>query len=272
MSSFFVLHSVKKPPPPHTHTHAHYRVLWQELYTCIFIIKFKWIKSVFETVYIFYSSWGQRLFEPCHDKINIVDLQSDQDPCCSLSVSLLVIGFVSEQHGSWSDAVANALCWFCRGAAHLSACLLGFKTCQVVTHQSVGRVQYVIVSVCYIAELYWQFSIVFKSPTTACNDKKCSHVYSLLSLKELRVPLKPFIFSIAAWVGIFLQRLFFCLFIEIQDLSRSRAQASRSRASQILQNTLAALTEGSINYAYSICVGKCLVLSCWFFLLVLLYV
>jgi hypothetical protein len=29
--------------------------------------------------------------------------QSDQDPCCSLSVSLLVIGFVSEQHGSWSD-------------------------------------------------------------------------------------------------------------------------------------------------------------------------
>jgi hypothetical protein len=26
--------------------------------------------------------------------------QSDQDPCCSLSVSLLVIGFVSEQHGS----------------------------------------------------------------------------------------------------------------------------------------------------------------------------
>jgi hypothetical protein len=24
----------------------------------------------------------------------------DQDPCCSLSVSLLVIGFVSEQHGS----------------------------------------------------------------------------------------------------------------------------------------------------------------------------
>jgi hypothetical protein len=29
--------------------------------------------------------------------------QSDQDPCCSLSVSLLVIGFVSEQHGSWAD-------------------------------------------------------------------------------------------------------------------------------------------------------------------------
>jgi hypothetical protein len=26
--------------------------------------------------------------------------QSDQDPCCSLSVSLLVIGFVGEQHGS----------------------------------------------------------------------------------------------------------------------------------------------------------------------------
>jgi hypothetical protein len=29
--------------------------------------------------------------------------QSDQDPCCSLLVSLLVIDFVSEQHGSWSD-------------------------------------------------------------------------------------------------------------------------------------------------------------------------
>jgi hypothetical protein len=29
--------------------------------------------------------------------------QSDQDPCCSLSDSLLVIGLVSKQHGSWSD-------------------------------------------------------------------------------------------------------------------------------------------------------------------------
>jgi hypothetical protein len=29
--------------------------------------------------------------------------QSDQDPCCSLSVSLLIIGLISEQHGSWSD-------------------------------------------------------------------------------------------------------------------------------------------------------------------------
>jgi hypothetical protein len=26
--------------------------------------------------------------------------QSDQDPCCSLSVSLLVLELVSEQHGS----------------------------------------------------------------------------------------------------------------------------------------------------------------------------
>jgi hypothetical protein len=47
--------------------------------------------------------------------------QSDQDPCCSLSVSLLVIGFVSEQHGGWSGSmlVANALCWFCRDAAQI---------------------------------------------------------------------------------------------------------------------------------------------------------
>jgi hypothetical protein len=43
---------------------------------------------------------------------------SDQDPCCSLLVSLLVKGFVREQHGSWSDCadvqagVTNALCWF----------------------------------------------------------------------------------------------------------------------------------------------------------------
>jgi hypothetical protein len=29
--------------------------------------------------------------------------QSDQDPCCLLSVSLLVKGFVSKQHGSRSD-------------------------------------------------------------------------------------------------------------------------------------------------------------------------
>jgi hypothetical protein len=33
-------------------------------------------------------------------------MQSDQDPCCSLSVSLLATGFVSKQHGSWSDCVA----------------------------------------------------------------------------------------------------------------------------------------------------------------------
>jgi hypothetical protein len=52
-------------------------------------------------------------FESCHDKTNIVradqhgsrptcaSAQYDQDPCCS--VSLLVIEYVSEQHGSWSD-------------------------------------------------------------------------------------------------------------------------------------------------------------------------
>jgi hypothetical protein len=44
-------------------------------------------------------------FEPRHDKANIMGLrptsaQSDQDQCCLLSVSLLVLGFVSEQHGS----------------------------------------------------------------------------------------------------------------------------------------------------------------------------
>jgi hypothetical protein len=49
----------------------------------------------------------------CKFKINNVltshkvdtSAQTDQDPCCSLSVSLLVIEFVSEQHESWSDCV-----------------------------------------------------------------------------------------------------------------------------------------------------------------------
>jgi hypothetical protein len=58
-------------------------------------------------------------YEPRHHKTNIVRLRpawiwtsldldqpeakSDQDPCCSLSVSLLVKVLLSEQHGSWSD-------------------------------------------------------------------------------------------------------------------------------------------------------------------------
>jgi hypothetical protein len=33
-----------------------------------------------------------------------------KDPCCSLSVSLLVIELVSEQHGSWSDSAAHIYC------------------------------------------------------------------------------------------------------------------------------------------------------------------
>jgi hypothetical protein len=41
--------------------------------------------------------------------------QSDQDPCCSLSFSLLVIGLVIEQHGSWSDCADAQVgldpCW-----------------------------------------------------------------------------------------------------------------------------------------------------------------
>jgi hypothetical protein len=51
--------------------------------------------------------------------------QSDQDPFCLLSVSLVVIGFVSEQHGSWSNcadvwvqAGRKPICWFCHSAAH----------------------------------------------------------------------------------------------------------------------------------------------------------
>jgi hypothetical protein len=53
--------------------------------------------------------------EPRHDKTNIVRLrpawiqsaQTDQDPCRSLSVSLLEIGLVSEQRGcaGWSGSM-----------------------------------------------------------------------------------------------------------------------------------------------------------------------
>jgi hypothetical protein len=52
--------------------------------------------------------------------------QSDQDQCCSLSVSIIVIGFVSEQHGSM--LVANALCWICHSVAHISI------SCKEVSH------------------------------------------------------------------------------------------------------------------------------------------
>jgi hypothetical protein len=67
------------------------------------------------------------LFEQLHNKTNscICDqhgsrpagasTQSEQYPCCSLSVSLIVKEFVSEQHGSWSDCVDGQAsldpCW-----------------------------------------------------------------------------------------------------------------------------------------------------------------
>jgi hypothetical protein len=66
-------------------------------------------------------------YEPRHYKTNIKRLrpawiqtslrivQSDQDPCWSLSVSVLVIGFVSEQHGS-SDC-ADAIYKWMRGCS-----------------------------------------------------------------------------------------------------------------------------------------------------------
>jgi hypothetical protein len=69
-------------------------------------------------------------YEPRHDKT--ASALSDQDPCCSLSVSLLVIGLVLGKRTTWfliklrgcagwtgSMLVANALCWFCRDAAHM---------------------------------------------------------------------------------------------------------------------------------------------------------
>jgi hypothetical protein len=55
--------------------------------------------------------------------------QSDQDPCCSLSFSILVIDcnrtacILNRLRGcaGWSGSmlVANALCWFCHAAAHI---------------------------------------------------------------------------------------------------------------------------------------------------------
>jgi hypothetical protein len=65
------------------------------------------------------------IYEPRHDKTYIMglrpawiqtSLQSDQDPCCSLSDSLLVIGFVSQQHGSWYQTVRmRRLIWIHAG-------------------------------------------------------------------------------------------------------------------------------------------------------------
>jgi hypothetical protein len=56
-------------------------------------------------------------FEPRHDKTNLVGLplawiqtrlriESDQDPCCSLTNSITSRGTDSEQHASWSDCAA----------------------------------------------------------------------------------------------------------------------------------------------------------------------
>jgi hypothetical protein len=69
-------------------------------------------------------------FEPHHNKTNIVRLrpawiktslrivQSDQDPCCLLTNPITSRETDSEQSGSM--LVANALCWFCRDAAHFT--------------------------------------------------------------------------------------------------------------------------------------------------------
>jgi hypothetical protein len=55
--------------------------------------------------------------------------QFDQDPCCSLSVSLLIIGFVSEQHGFWSDcADAQACLDPCWSQTHY----VGFVTARLI--------------------------------------------------------------------------------------------------------------------------------------------
>jgi hypothetical protein len=67
------------------------------------------------TKIIWAVSWQNQhnAFATCMDPDQ--SAQSDQDPCCSLSVSLLVIEFVSKQHVSWSDcADAQAgldTCW-----------------------------------------------------------------------------------------------------------------------------------------------------------------
>jgi hypothetical protein len=79
--------------------------------------------------FFFLYKWAiikSNIYESRHGKTNIVcdqqwswpacaSAQSDQDPYCLLSVSLLVVGFVGKQYGSWSDC-ANAQagldpCW-----------------------------------------------------------------------------------------------------------------------------------------------------------------
>jgi hypothetical protein len=59
--------------------------VFQRNWQCISIERYKWA-----------ASWQNQ-----HSAF--ASAQSDQDPCCSLSVYLLVIELISGQHGSWSD-------------------------------------------------------------------------------------------------------------------------------------------------------------------------
>jgi hypothetical protein len=80
-----------------------------------------------------------------------------------LSVSQLVIWFVGEQHGSWSDCAdaqagldpcwfANPLCWFCHDAAHIR---------MIKITGSIRMVEFDIYKVLNVLYLFWQFCSQF---------------------------------------------------------------------------------------------------------------
>jgi hypothetical protein len=81
-------------------------IFWSYFHNNLFVL-FKHKFVAWKTDNIKWNYYTKYIYEQRHDKTNIMlcdqhgsrpacaSAQSDQDPCCSLSVSLLVIGFVS---------------------------------------------------------------------------------------------------------------------------------------------------------------------------------
>jgi hypothetical protein len=99
--------------------------------------KFQW-NIVF---YICAAPWQNQcnVFETSMDPDQ--PAQSDQDLCCSLTNPITSRGTDSEQHGSctgWSGSMlaANALCWFCHDAAHITFYILHVMYCQIFAMKS----------------------------------------------------------------------------------------------------------------------------------------
>jgi hypothetical protein len=92
------------------------------------------------------------------------DAQSDQDPCCSLLVSLLVIGFVSKQHGSWSDCVDGQAgldpCW---SQIHYVGFVVKRLKWSLFTHLSVNTFMIMEHCLCGPLELFCKNTIMLPS-------------------------------------------------------------------------------------------------------------